>query len=169
MNRDGGSVTVPADSDELEVGANLGIVIARKACRLSEANAVEFVAGFIIVNDVSVPVQSHYRPNVRQKARDGFCPLGPAVVPRSSVPDPDSLGIRVYVDERLCASANTSGLIRNVATLLADVTDFMTLAPGDVLAVGAAAPCPRVRAGQVARIEIDGLGCLSNRFVKAVA
>jgi 5-oxopent-3-ene-1,2,5-tricarboxylate decarboxylase/2-hydroxyhepta-2,4-diene-1,7-dioate isomerase len=169
LSFDGEPVTVPADAEELEVGANLGIVIGRIACRLCEANALECVAGFIIVNDVSVPVESHYRPNVRQRARDGFCPLGPRVVTRSSVPDPDSLGIRVYVDGRLNASSNTSGLIRKVATLLVDVTDFMTLAPGDILAAGAAAPAPRVRAGQEVRIEIDSLGSLTNSFVRPAA
>ena len=60
-------------------------------------------------------------------------------------------------------------MIRPAARLLADVTEFMTLAPGDVLALGAAAPAPRVRAGQTSRIEIDGLGSLSNRFVEEAA
>jgi 5-oxopent-3-ene-1,2,5-tricarboxylate decarboxylase/2-hydroxyhepta-2,4-diene-1,7-dioate isomerase len=166
LSFDGNSVTVPAGSEELEIGANLGIVIGRSACRLSEASALDCVAGYIIVNDVSLPIESHYRPNVRQKARDGFCPLGPRVVSRASVPDPDALGIRVYVDGRLQASSNTSGLIRSVARLLADVTDFITLAPGDILAAGSAAPAPRVRAGQAVRIEIDKLGSLTSRFVK---
>ena len=165
LSFDGDAVPVPADAPELEVGANLGIVIGRGACRLSEANALDCVAGFLILNDVSVPAASHFRPNVRNKARDGFCPLGPRVIARALVPDPDSLGIRVYVDGRLEAWANTSGLIRNVASLLIDVTDFMTLAPGDILAAGAAAPAPRVRAGQEVRIEIDKLGSLTNRFV----
>ena len=169
LSFDGESVIVPADAQELEVGANLGIVIGRSACRLSEANALDCVAGFVILNDVSVPVASHYRPNVRNKARDGFCPLGPAVVARALVPDPDSLGMRVFIDGRLAASANTSGLMRGVVQLLVDVTDFMTLAPGDVLAAGAAAPAPRVRAGQEVRMEIDHLGSLATRFVKASA
>jgi 5-oxopent-3-ene-1,2,5-tricarboxylate decarboxylase / 2-hydroxyhepta-2,4-diene-1,7-dioate isomerase len=90
--------------------------------------------------------------------------MGPAVVPRAAVPDPDKLHVKVFVDGELRQSASTSELVRPVARLLADVTDFMTLSPGDVLAVGAAAPAPRVRAGQKVAIEIDGVGRLETSF-----
>lgn len=168
ISGDGVAVDVPADCEELEVGACLGMVIGRPACRVSVDQALEHVAGFIIVNDVSVPHGLFYRPSVRMKARDGFCPLGSRVTPRAQVKNPDALGIRIFIDDSLKASANTSGLIRPVAKLLADVSEFMTLAPGDVLATGVAAPAPRVRAGQRVRIEIDGLGSLSNPFQAAV-
>ena len=165
LSTDGASVTVPADAPELEIGATLGLVIGRPACRLTESGALECVAGFLIMNDVSVPHSSLYRPAVRLKARDGFCPLGPRVVPRDEVANPDALTIRVSVDGALMQVAATAELVRPVARLLAEVTEFMTLAPGDVLAVGVAAPAPRVRAGQQASIEIDGIGRLANRFV----
>jgi 5-oxopent-3-ene-1,2,5-tricarboxylate decarboxylase / 2-hydroxyhepta-2,4-diene-1,7-dioate isomerase len=113
---------------------------------------------------VSIPHTNFHRPSVRFKARDGFCPLGPVVTPRSAVADPDALSMRSYVDGRLVQTASTADLIRTVARLLADVTEFMTLAPGDVLALGAAAPAPRVRSGQTLRIDIDGLGSLSNPY-----
>jgi len=161
----GDSIAVPSEVTQLEIGATVGLVIGRPACRLSPENALEHLAGFVIVNDVSVPHHSYHRPSIRFKARDGFCPLGPRVVPRTAVADPDALTIRVYVDGQLQQTASTSELVRPVSTLLADVTDFMTLAPGDVLAIGAAAPAPRVRAGQRVRIEIDGLGQLENPFV----
>jgi 5-oxopent-3-ene-1,2,5-tricarboxylate decarboxylase/2-hydroxyhepta-2,4-diene-1,7-dioate isomerase len=66
-------------------------------------------------------------------------------------------------------TASTANLLRSTAKLLVDVTEFMTLAPGDVLAVGAAAPAPRVRAGQEVVIEIAGLGLLDNRFVRGAS
>jgi 5-oxopent-3-ene-1,2,5-tricarboxylate decarboxylase / 2-hydroxyhepta-2,4-diene-1,7-dioate isomerase len=162
---EGAAVAVPADPGEVEVGATLGVVMGRSACRLDAATALDSVAGFLIVNDVSLPHASFFRPGVRFKARDGFCPLGPQVTPRAAVPNPDALGIRVFIDGSLKASANTSGLLRNVRQLLADVTEFMTLAPGDVLAVGVALPAPTVRAGQRTRIEIDGLGVLNNSYI----
>lgn len=165
----GAAVQVPSTVEELEVGACLGIVIGRTACRVAEANALEHVAGFLIVNDVSVPHASYYRPAVRFKARDGFCPLGPCVTPRERAGNPDSLAIRTYVDGVLAQSVSTSDLVRSVARLLADVTEFMTLAPGDVLGAGAAAPAPRVRAGQHVAIEIEGLGTLCNPFVASLA
>ena len=159
------AVTIPREVQELEVGATLGVVIGRTACKVSERAALEFVAGYLIVNDVSVPHSSYYRPSIRQKARDGFCPLGPRVVPRALVSNPDALQIRVYIDGQLQQTATTADLQRPVATLLADVTDFMTLAPGDVLAVGVASPAPHVRAGQRVAIEIDSLGRLESLFV----
>jgi 5-oxopent-3-ene-1,2,5-tricarboxylate decarboxylase/2-hydroxyhepta-2,4-diene-1,7-dioate isomerase len=162
---DGEPVAVPPGVAELEVGASLGLVIGRPSCRLSEDRALESVAGYLIVNDVSVPHLPYYRPSIAFKARDGFCPLGPRVAPRAALANPDALTIRVYVDGKLKQTATTSQLVRPVAKLLAAVTDFMTLLPGDVLAVGVASPAPRVRAGQRARIEIDGLGRLENPFV----
>jgi len=165
----GAAVAVPADAPELEIGATVGVVMGRAACRVSAAEASAYVAGYLIVNDVSVPHASYYRPAVRCKARDGFCPLGPRVVPRAAIADPDALTIRVYVDDVLRHTASTAQLVRPVARLLADVTEFMTLAPGDVLALGVAAPAPRVRAGQRASIEVDGLGRLESHFVSAGA
>jgi 5-oxopent-3-ene-1,2,5-tricarboxylate decarboxylase / 2-hydroxyhepta-2,4-diene-1,7-dioate isomerase len=166
---DGEPVTVPPGVAELEIGASLGLVIARPSCHLSLDEALEHVAGFLIVNDVSVPHLPYYRPSIPAKARDGFCPLSVRVVPRSSIADPDALSVRVYVDGELKQTSSTSQLVRPVAKLLADVTEFMTLSPGDVLAVGVASPAPRVRAGQRARIEIDGLGRLENPIVDGAA
>jgi 5-oxopent-3-ene-1,2,5-tricarboxylate decarboxylase/2-hydroxyhepta-2,4-diene-1,7-dioate isomerase len=166
----GDAVEIPAATAaagaaaELEAAACLGIVIGRTACNVSEALALEHVAGFLIVNDVSIPHPDYYRPSVRYKARDGFCPLGPRVTARVLVANPDALAIRTYVDGVLVQTMSTADLIRSVARLLADVTEFMTLAPGDVLAAGAAAPAPRVRAGQTVAMEADALGTLTNRF-----
>ena len=133
----------------------------------SKRDALDHVAGFLIVNDVSIPHPDYYRPSVRYKARDGFCPLGPRVTARALVANPDALVIRTYVDGVLVQTMSTADLIRSMARLLADVTEFMTLAPGDVLASGAAAPAPRVRAGQTVVIEADALGTLTNRFAGA--
>src|SRR5580765_384159 len=162
----GDPVPVPAGVIELELEASLGLVIGRPACRLEEARALEYLAGYLIVNDVSVPHRPYYRPSIRARARDGFCPVGPRVVPRAAIANPDDLAIRVFIDGKLRQQTGTSQLVRSIRRLLADVTDFMTLSPGDILAVGAAAPAPRVRAGQQARIEIDGLGQLENPFVQ---
>jgi len=165
----GAAVEVPSGVTELEIGGCLGLVVSRPACRLAEAEALDYLAGYLIVNDISVPHPSYYRPSIRFKARDGFCPLGPSVVSRAAVANPDALTVRVYVDGQLRQEASTTQLVRSVGKLLADVTDFMTLSPGDVLAVGVAAPAPRVRAGQRASIEIDGLGRLENSFVQGSA
>jgi 5-oxopent-3-ene-1,2,5-tricarboxylate decarboxylase/2-hydroxyhepta-2,4-diene-1,7-dioate isomerase len=161
----GDQVEIPAGMGELEVGACLGLVIGRAACRVPAAAALHHVAGYLLVNDVSIPHDTFYRPSIRFKARDGFCPLGPAVVPRDAVVDPDALELRTYVDGALVQMASTADLVRSAAGLLADVTEFMTLVPGDVLALGVARPAPRVRAGQRVDIVADALGTLSNEFV----
>jgi 5-oxopent-3-ene-1,2,5-tricarboxylate decarboxylase / 2-hydroxyhepta-2,4-diene-1,7-dioate isomerase len=158
-------VVVPADVAELEIGACLGLFIGCTASYLSEARALEAVAGYLIVNDVSIPHPDYYRPSIRYKARDGFCPVG-SVSPRSSIANPDALVIRTLVDHCEVQVSSTTELVRPVSRLLADVTEFMTLAPGDILAVGVAAPAPRVRAGQSVTIEINGLESLSNQFVR---
>jgi 5-oxopent-3-ene-1,2,5-tricarboxylate decarboxylase/2-hydroxyhepta-2,4-diene-1,7-dioate isomerase len=165
LNGPGGAVAVPADAPELEVGATLGVVIGRTACRVAAGEALDYVAGYTIVNDVSVPHANFYRPSIRLKARDGFCCIGPAVVARAQIADPDALGIRVYVDGQLAQSGSTRDLVRPVRQLIADVTEFMTLAAGDVLLVGVPPGAPRVRAGQGVAIEIDGIGRLENSFV----
>ena len=166
---DGEPIAVPPGVAELEIGASLGLVIGRPASHLPEDVAIEHLAGYLIVNDVSVPHLQYYRPSIPFKARDGFCPLGPRVVSRAAIPNPDALTIRVYVDGELKQTATTSELVRPIAKLLADVTDFMTLTPGDVLAVGVAAPAPRIRAGERAVIEIDGLGRLENPVVEGAS
>jgi 5-oxopent-3-ene-1,2,5-tricarboxylate decarboxylase/2-hydroxyhepta-2,4-diene-1,7-dioate isomerase len=166
LSFNGEVVAVPADSFELEVGAALGIVIGQTACRVSEELALQHVAGYTIVNDVSVPHDVFYRPSIRFKARDGTCPLGPVVVPRAAIANPDELSVQVYVDGELRQQTTTGQRLRNVARLLADVTEFMTLHPGDVLMLGVSAGAPRARAGQTTRIVIDGLGELVNHFVR---
>ena len=161
----GATVTVPSGSGEFEIGAALGLVIGRTACRVSEAQALQHLAGYVIVVDLSLPHDSFYRPAIRFKARDGSCLIGPQVIARDDVPDPDALGIDVTVDGRVVQRASTAGMRRHAARLLADVTEFMTLHPGDVLLLGVPAGAPRARAGQRFAIEITGLGRLEGTLV----
>jgi 5-oxopent-3-ene-1,2,5-tricarboxylate decarboxylase/2-hydroxyhepta-2,4-diene-1,7-dioate isomerase len=161
---DGDAIAVPAGVAELEIGATLGLVVGRTACRVSEADALSFVAGCVIVNDVSVPHASYYRPSLRFKARDGFCPIG-AFVAIGQVGSLDALQVQVEVDGVVVQRSSTAGLIRPAARLLAEVSEFMTLSPGDVLMLGVAAGAPRARAGQRVSILVDGLGRLDNTLV----
>lgn len=162
----GAAVEVPPGVAALQIGANLGVVIGHTACRVPEADALSHVAGCVIVNDLSVPHESFYRPSVRLKALDGSCVIGP-VVPRSQVRDPGALGVRVFIDGERVHSTDTGQRIRALAKLLADITDFMTLSPGDILLLGTAANAPIARAGQRVAIEIDGLGRLEHSLAAA--
>jgi 5-oxopent-3-ene-1,2,5-tricarboxylate decarboxylase/2-hydroxyhepta-2,4-diene-1,7-dioate isomerase len=163
----GEPIRIDDPAGELEVGAALGIVVGRTACRVAEREAMDCVAGYVIVADCSLPHDSFYRPSVRFKARDGSCAIGPKVTARADIADPDALGVRVLVDGRPVHTASTGGTFRGVARLLSDVSEFMSLAPGDVLMAGVAAGAPRVGAGAALAIEIDGLGRLETRVVAA--
>jgi 5-oxopent-3-ene-1,2,5-tricarboxylate decarboxylase / 2-hydroxyhepta-2,4-diene-1,7-dioate isomerase len=160
----GEPVVVPAGVQELEIGATLGLVIGRTACCVHEADALSFVAGCVIVNDVSVPHASYYRPSLRFKARDSFCPIGPFVA-RAALGSFEALQVQVEVDGSVVQRSNLAGLVRSPARLLAEVSEFMTLSPGDVLCLGVAAGAPRARAGQHVSILVSGLGRLSNPLV----
>jgi 5-oxopent-3-ene-1,2,5-tricarboxylate decarboxylase/2-hydroxyhepta-2,4-diene-1,7-dioate isomerase len=159
--RSGDAVLVPSDAAELQMGATLGLVIARTACKVSAAEALDHVAGFVVMNDISVPHDSFYRPSMRFKCRDGSCPMG-AYVTRDAVANPDALAVTVKIDGEVVQHTDTGGRVRSVAQLLVDVTEFMTLNPGDVLSIGVAAHAPLAHAGQRVTITIEGVGQLEN-------
>ena len=161
---DGDAIAVPEGVTGLEMGASLGLVIGRTACCVRETDALSFVAGYVIVNDVSVPHDSYYRPSLRFKCRDGFCPIGTPVA-RAAVGDPNALTVVVEVDGVEVQRASTTGLVRPVERLLAEVSEFMTLHPGDVLMIGVPGGAPRAGAGQRVRISIPGLGRLQNTLI----
>ena len=163
--RPGEALWAGDDGAEVEVGSSLGLVIGRVACRVDEADALDHLAGYTIVHDVSLPHSSYYRPQIRLKARDRSCAVGPRVVARGDVGDPLALRLRVFVDGQPVLEQGLASLVRSPARLLAEVTDFMTLSPGDILMVGVGPGAPRVKAGQHIVTEIDGLGRLEGRFV----
>lgn len=165
---DGAAIAVPADPGLVRTGATLGIVIGAPCCRVPVAQALARVAGYLVANDLSLPIGSHYRPNARLMARDGFCVLGPAV-PAAAVADPDDLGLRLLLDGQPAWQGRSAGRIRGVARLVSDVSDFMTLQPGDVLLLGIDADAPPARAGQAMTVEIDGIGRLHNTLVAEAA
>jgi 5-oxopent-3-ene-1,2,5-tricarboxylate decarboxylase/2-hydroxyhepta-2,4-diene-1,7-dioate isomerase len=160
-------VGVPADAPGIEVGASLGIVIGRTATRVSVGHALDYVAGYAIVADLSIPHQSVYRPSVRFRARDRFCVIGPALVAKRHVPDPDRVAIRVEIGGRPAFEASTATSVRGVAQLIADVTDFMTLSAGDVLTLGVPHGAPVAHAGDTATVTIGGFAPLVVSFADA--
>ena len=157
----GAKVVVPGGTSGVQIGGSLGIVIGRTASHVSVADALDHVAGYTIVADLCVPHESVYRPSVRFRARDGFCVMGPAVVARRLVADPDALPISVSIDGRQTFHANTATSIRHVAQLIADVTDFMTLGAGDVLTLGVPHGAPLARAGDIVTVSIGAWPALT--------
>ena len=161
----GFSVTVPIDAGEFEIGGSLAMVIGRTACRVRLEDAMSHVAGFTLVADLSVPHDSFYRPSVRFKARDGSCIVGPRVVPRTAIADPGAQMLHISIDGERKHTARIASMQRSAAELLQDVTEFMTLRPGDILMLGVAFGAPRARAGQAFTVDCAGIGQLQGRLV----
>ena len=157
----GDAIVLPPGVDEVEVGATLGVVIGAPASRVTESEAMRFVAGYVPVNDVTVPHTKVLRPPIKQKCRDSFCPIGEQVA-AGGVGDPGALQIRAYVNGELKATRSTRDLLRPVPRLLAEVTEFMTLEAGDILLVGVPEDMPLARAGDTVAVEIEGVGRLEN-------
>jgi 5-oxopent-3-ene-1,2,5-tricarboxylate decarboxylase / 2-hydroxyhepta-2,4-diene-1,7-dioate isomerase len=160
----GDALAIPSPFEELEIGASLGMVIGRTACRVSEGEALDHVSGYTLVADLSLPHDSFYRPSIRFKALDRSCLIGPRVVSRGRIGKPDALEIRISLDGAEAQIASTSGMIRPAARLIADVSAFMTLRPGDVLMLGVAFGAPRARAGQAFSVDAAGIGRLDGRL-----
>lgn len=161
----GASVTLPALATELEIGATLGLVIGRSASRVAAADALDHVRGYTVVIDLSIPHASVYRPAIREKCFDGACPMGPVVVGRADVGDPHGLTIRTYVNDKLVAERKLDGLVRTIPQLIADVSEFMTLLPDQVLMPSVPLGSPTARAGDRVAVEIDGVGRLEITLV----
>ncbi|MBJ9897876.1 fumarylacetoacetate hydrolase family protein [Burkholderia cenocepacia] len=162
---DGAAVVVPAGVDAREIGASVAVVFARRATRVAAAQALDYVHGFTLASDVSVPHPDYYRPAVRFKCRDGFCPLGPAIVPAAALADVDAIGLTVRIDGEVAASASTATLIRPVGALIADVTAFMSFDAGDGRLLGGAGGAPHARAGSTIEIAAAGIGTLRHTLM----
>ena len=156
----GATVTIPAGASTVTVGATLGLVIGRTACRRTPADAMEVLAGITLVLDLSLPHTSVYRPPIVEKCFDGACPIGPWVAPLSRLPDPADLIVHTTIDGIRHADTRFDGLVRSIPQLLSDVTAFMTLHPGDVLLAGLPLTLPEAGAGQRVAASAEGLGTL---------
>src|SRR5699024_9020944 len=128
----GSPIPFPKDPSMLEVGATLGVVIGKDATRVTKEEALDYVFGYTVVNDVTIPHQSVHRPAVKEHARAGFCPIGPRLMKRAAVVSLNHLYTRVWVNDQLQQETHTSRLFRPEEQLLVDVTELMTLAAGDL-------------------------------------
>jgi len=149
----GGEVYAPEGVEALEMGACLAIVIGRTATRVAEAQALDHVLGYAPAIDVCVAHESLHRPAIRQRCRDGFLPLGAVAAPVSGAVD-----VRVKINGKDAGGFSTADLVRPVARLIADVTDFMTLHAGDVLLAGLPPDGPQARLGDRVEARIEGVG-----------
>ncbi len=171
----GQAIVLPETSNRVDYEAELAFVIGRRAHHVTAEQAMNYVAGFAVFNDVSA---RDYQLRVTQwtlgKTFDTFAPIGPALVTRDEVADPHQLSIRLWIGGDLLQSSNTSNLIFRVPELVSYLSTVMTLEPGDIIATGTPAgvgftrnPPRYLQHGETVRIEIEGLGVLENPVVKA--
>jgi 2-keto-4-pentenoate hydratase/2-oxohepta-3-ene-1,7-dioic acid hydratase in catechol pathway len=167
---DGEAIVLPPESKEVDYEAELGVVIGTSAKRVSEADALDHIEGYICLNDVSArDMQFGDGQWTRGKSPDTFCPVGPRLVPREEIADPQQLGIRCILNGETMQDSSTSQMIFSVAEIIAYVSQVITLEPGDLIATGTPAgvgvfkdPKVLLKDGDEVSIEIDGLGTLTN-------
>lgn len=162
---DGAVVEIPAEPGVVRVEATLGLVIGRTASRVPLSEAMAHVAGLVIASDLCLPHESYYRPALVQRNRDGFCPLTSMAQAEPGF-DLDSAVLYVDINGQRRHARSFATLVRTGAQLLAEVTEFMTLAVGDVLLLGPGEGAPLAGAGDRVEITVPGLGSLRHSLVK---
>jgi 5-oxopent-3-ene-1,2,5-tricarboxylate decarboxylase/2-hydroxyhepta-2,4-diene-1,7-dioate isomerase len=160
----GAQVAVPADPGVVRIDATLGVVMLRDARGVSAADAMDYVAGYLIASDVTLPHDDVYRPPLRQRCRDGFCPMTPRLSADPAF-DPNRAVIEISINGKLAHRRSLEDLHRPIAQLIADISAYMTLSAGAVLLVGAPEGAPLAHPGDHIRIDVPGLGSLEHSLV----
>ncbi len=160
-------VEIPRGSEKTDWEVELGVVIGTAGRHIAAADALSHVAGYCVVHDVSERAYQLERGGTWDKGKgcDTFGPIGPWLVTADDVSDPQTLRLWLEVDGHRYQDGNTANMIFDVATLISYVSDFCTLEPGDIISTGTPAgvglgqkPPIYLKAGQVVRLGIDGLG-----------
>ena len=169
----GEPIRIPPIVTKCDYEAELGVVIGERVRNASAESALEAVAGYICVNDVSARnLQFADGQWTRGKSPDTFCPVGPALVPRDQIVDPQALPIRAILNGETVQESTTGNMVFGVAEIIEYVTRTITLEPGDLIATGTPAgvgafrkPPLFMKPGDEITIEIEGIGSLTNPVV----
>lgn len=172
----GETILIPRATEQIDYEAEFAFVIGRRGYEIPEERALEYVAGYTIVNDVSARdyqfVTSQWMVG---KTFDTHCPMGPTLVLADEVPDPHALDLQLSIGGEVLQRSNTQQLIFKIPETVAYLSRIMTLEPGDVISTGTPAgvgftrkPPRWLRPGETVRIEIARLGVLENPVAKAV-
>lgn len=161
-------------STEVDYEVELGVIIGQKTSRVSEADALNYVFGYSVVNDVSAR-DLQLGGGAGQwdlgKSLDTFCPWGPGIVTADEIPDPQALDCKLTLNGDVRQNSNTSNMIFSVAELVSYLSQYMTLEPGDLIATGTPPgvgmgmdPKGYMADGDVCEVEIEKLGVIRNRM-----
>jgi 2-keto-4-pentenoate hydratase/2-oxohepta-3-ene-1,7-dioic acid hydratase in catechol pathway len=168
-------IVLPSISTQVDYEAELAVVIGEPAKRVSETEALNYVFGYTLIDDVSArDLQFGDGQWVRGKGLDTFAPLGPFITTRAEIADVQSLNIEGRLNGQVMQSSNTSKMIFNVAYLISYISQGITLEPGDVIATGTPEgvgifrdPPVLLKHGDVFEVTIEGLGTLRNPVIAA--
>jgi ureidoglycolate lyase len=170
-------IIIPRGSIKTDWEVELGVVIGKEARYIDEADALDHVAGYCVINDLSERAFQMERGGqwVKGKSADTFGPIGPWLVTRDEVADPQNLGIWLEVDGHRYQNGNTRTMIFKVPFIVAYISQFMSLQPGDIISTGTPPgvglgikPAPvYLKPGQTMRLGIEGLGEQNQRTVPA--
>jgi 2-keto-4-pentenoate hydratase/2-oxohepta-3-ene-1,7-dioic acid hydratase in catechol pathway len=159
----GTGIPVPAGIGRVDAEAELAIVIGRQSRHVRASDALDHILGYTLANDVTARALQESDPLwTSAKGGDGWTPLGPWLV---TGVDPDGMHLGLRIDERELAVASTAGLARNVTEILAYVTSFMTLGPGDVILTGAPGEVADIRPGDLVTVHSPDIGELTNPVI----
>jgi len=169
----GDAIVLPtAGPDEVDYEGELAVIIGRKAKNVSEKNAFDYIFGYTCANDVSArDWQNRLQKKqwARGKSFDTFCPIGPWIVTREELPDPNRLKIRTTINGKEFQSSSTADMIFPVSRIISDLSRSMTLLPGTLILTGTPEgvgftrkPPIFMRAGDRVEVTIEGIGTLSN-------
>jgi 2-keto-4-pentenoate hydratase/2-oxohepta-3-ene-1,7-dioic acid hydratase in catechol pathway len=157
----GKHLTLPSGKERIDYEAELGVVIGEQCKNVSESGAMDVVAGYTCVNDISNRDDQRQEQNwVRGKAFDNACPIGPLVATPEHVPEDASIELRLNGETK--QSSSREHLIFSVPELIAEITSYMTLEPGDVIATGTPEGVGPMEDGDEVEIEIEGIGTLKH-------
>lgn len=166
----GADIVYPVMVTRLDPEIELGVVIGRRAKDVPEDRAMDHVAGYTIVNDVTARAMQfrdieEHKPWFRAKSFDTFTPLGPYLVLKDEIPDPHDLRITLRVNGQARQDALTAHCIFRVPEIVHYICTFMTLEPGDLIATGTPGGIAPIERGDLIECTITGLGTLANRVV----
>ena len=168
------NIIIPKNSEKTDWEVELAVVIGKKASYVSEAEAMDYVAGYVLHNDVSERAFQLERGGTWDKGKgcDSFAPLGPWMVTKDEIPNPHTLRLWLSLNGKMMQDGNTDDLIFNIPQLISYSSQFMTLLPGDVISTGTPAgvglgfsPNIYLKPGDVVELGIDGLGTSKQKVV----
>ena len=164
----GEPIIYPEATAHLSYEGELAVVIGRIGKEVPAARARELIFGFTVANDVTArDLQQTDGQWARAKGYDTFCPLGPWITTHQDLDEVAALGIRTTLDGEVRQEGNTRDMVHAVADLIAYISSYTTLLPGDVILTGTPEGVGPMLPGQEVRVEIEGIGALANPVVKA--